>query len=89
MTVKHCFPILAKCLPSHQNTEFENFGMLKACDIQREIPMAQTNLGPISCMDFAAERMSETVCSFMPPSKAEASLRLGVTMSAIGRSCSL
>lgn len=89
MTVRTCFQILAKCLPFHLNIKFENFGMLKACEIQREVPMAKTNLGPISCMDFAAERMSETVCSFMPPSKAEASLRLGVTMSAMGRSCSL
>lgn len=49
-----------------------------------------THLGPISWIDFAAERMSATVSNDTPPSKADASFRLGVTMSAIGRrSCLL
>lgn len=43
----------------------------------------------MSCNDFAAERMSDIVSSFRPPSKADASFRFGVTMSAIGRSTSL
>lgn len=43
----------------------------------------------MACIDFAAEHMSATVSNCTPPSKADASLRFGVTMSAMGRSSSL
>lgn len=50
---------------------------------------AETYLGPKLCIDFAAEHMSDTVLNDMPPSKADASLRFGVTISAIAKSSSL
>jgi hypothetical protein len=43
----------------------------------------------MSCNSFAAERMSETVWSCWPPSKADASFKFGVIISAIGKSSSL
>ena len=42
-------------------------------------------LGPILCIDFAAEHMSVIVSNCDHPSKVEASFKFGVTMSAIGR----
>lgn len=48
-----------------------------------------TNRGPKLCNNFAAEHMSATVTSCIPPSKADASFKLGVIMSAMGKRFSL
>lgn len=49
----------------------------------------KTYFDPIWWINVAAWRMSEIVLSGIPPSKADASFKFGVTKSAIGRSSSL
>lgn len=46
-------------------------------------------LGPIACINLAAERISVTVVTSMPPSKIDASFIFGVTIFAAGNSSSL
>lgn len=70
---------------THTNTHTQSYVMHGELRLK---PLPTTNRGPRSCNNLAAERMSETVSSFRP-SKADASFRFGVTMSAIGRSPSL
>lgn len=48
--------------------------------------ICRSYLGPKVCMDFATEHMSATVLSDTPPSRADASFKFGVTISAIAKS---